>query len=418
MYNRPCRIPAFGSVRKNNGIFCGDLKSFPRPLRYPEKCRTGCPDWIFGVYCPAESRCFFASFLYLFSPSRKASLHSRRRVSAGEAAGTKFSCFFVCPFPCPFPPERQFFPLRRRASAGKCNGYQIQLFFRVPFSLPFSSGKAVLSLTPPGIRGEMQWVPNPTQRSTVLFHSRTSAPSTGRTLFPRSVRLTTPLPRAEPAPGSFAAARENWQLPSRQALGEVLSSSRALPKGFSPGIFRRPSRPHRIAPHPGRGPPFPARAAEHPSHPVPHKMRRRRHPPPQMSDPASRTGFPPDRLGCGPVAGYRRKLLQPGAGFRQGAGALCEIVAVHNFHDMRKVSVPAAKPETCVSILRTTSLKRPRMGQPNCIADSWRPLKGLFFMPCILVTRKRVRKRLQMRLIRSRGFFAFLHALAWPGPYP
>lgn len=245
-------------------------------MRYPEKCRTGCPDWIFGVYRPAESRCFFASFGYPFSPSRKADLHSRRRVSAGEAAGTKFSCFFVCPFPCPFPPERQFFPLRRRASAGKAagtksscffvcflpalfspesqpfrsrasagkiNGYQIQLFFRVPFSTPER---------PP--------------------------PSAGRTLFPRSVRLTTPLPRAEPAPGSFAAARENGNLPSRQALGEGLSSSRALPKGF-PRYFP-PSI--QTAPHcsPSRqGPPFPARAAEHPSHPVLHKMRRRRHPP-------------------------------------------------------------------------------------------------------------------------------------------
>ena len=128
--------PRLWKRTKKQRDFLRGSKKFPRPLRYPEKCRTGCPDWIFGVYCPAESRCFFASFLYLFSPSRKASLHSRRRVSAGEAAGTKFSCFFVCPFPCPFPPERQFFPLRRRASAGKCNGYQIQLFFRVPFSTP------------------------------------------------------------------------------------------------------------------------------------------------------------------------------------------------------------------------------------------------------------------------------------------
>ena len=262
--------PRLWKRTKKQRDFLRGSKKFPRPLRYPEKCRTGCPDWIFGVYCPAESRCFFASFLYLFSPSRKASLHSRRRVSAGEAAGTKFSCFFVCPFPCPFPPERQFFPLRRRASAGKCNGYQIQLFFRVPFSLPFSSGKAVLSLTPPGIRGEMQWVPNPVVFSCALFHSRTSAPSTGRTLFPRSVRLTTPLPRAEPAPGSFAAARENGNFRHgkrwAKSFPPAAHSRKVFPRHFPPSIQTAPhcspSRQGASFPCARCGAPFPPGTAQ------------------------------------------------------------------------------------------------------------------------------------------------------------
>ena len=45
------------------------------------------------------------------------------------------------------------------------------------------------------------------------------------------------------------------------------------------------------------------------------------------------------------------------------------------------------------------SLKGPRNGSTNCIADSWRLLKGLFLCLGVLATRNRVYKRFEVHLI-------------------
>ena len=200
MYNRPCRIPAFGSVRKNNGIFCGDLKSFPARCGTPKSAVQAVPTGFSEytarqnpvVFSPLFCTCFplpgkpaftpaagyprekqqvpnSVVFSYALSPAlflRKGSSfpyaagHPR-----GNAMGTKSSCFFVCPFPLqnvrPFHRADAFSPVRASDHA--------------------------------------------------------AAKSRTGTRF-------------------LCCCKGKWQLPSRQALGEVLSSSRALPKGFSPAF--------------------------------------------------------------------------------------------------------------------------------------------------------------------------------------
>ena len=59
-------------------------------------------------------------------------------------------------------------------------------------------------------------------------------------------------------------------------------------------------------------------------------------------------------------------------------------------------------------------------GSANCIADSWRPLKGLILRLGILATRKRVNELLHTHLVRNFIFsqllldvFAYFHALLY-----
>lgn len=317
--------PRLWKRTKKQRDFLRGSEKFPRLLRYPEKCRTGCPDWIFGVYRPAESRCFFASFFVPVFPFPESRPSLPPPGIRGRSSRYQIQLFFRMPFPLPFSSGKAVLSLTPPGIRGESSRYQIQLFFRVLFARAVFSGKPALPL--PRIRGENQWVPNPVVFSCALFHSRTSAPFRRADAFSPVRASDHTAAKSRTGTRFLCCCKGKWQSSVTASAGRRPFLQPRTPERFSPAFSAVHPDRTALLPIPAGasfpcarcGAPFPPGTAQN-APPEASSLR--------MSDPASRTGFPPDRLGCGPVAGYRRKLLQPGAGFHQGAGALCEIVAV------------------------------------------------------------------------------------------